>query len=139
VHLLGRHRDLPHDDVVRPDVEAIFGHAVEVKLQGAPHVVLGLFGRGAGGDAAPSTRSCTMDSSWRDSFRPMVLALADGVVAPDEHADLEMQAHTLRLKVSGAVSGKARKAGALCGPIVDCPTYFRMLGELGGGAKPSSA
>ena len=30
--LLGRERDLPHDDVVRPDIEAIFGHAVEVKL-----------------------------------------------------------------------------------------------------------
>ena len=62
-----------------------------------------------------------------------------------ERTDLEMQARTLGLKVTGAVSGKtqlvvaadpdslsgkARKARDLGVPIVDYPTYFRMLGSL---------
>jgi len=64
-----------------------------------------------------------------------------------ERADLEIQAQTLALRVTGSVSrktqllvaadpdslsGKARKARDLGVPIVDYATYFEMLDSLGG-------
>ena len=65
-----------------------------------------------------------------------------------ERSDLEMQARTLGLRVTGAVSGrthlviaadpdslsgKARKARDLGVPIVGYPAYFQLLGSLGSG------
>jgi DNA polymerase III subunit epsilon len=65
-----------------------------------------------------------------------------------ERSDLEMQARTLGLRVTGAVSGKtqlvvaadpdslsgkARKARDVGVPIVGYPAYFQLLGSLGSG------
>ena len=70
-----------------------------------------------------------------------------------ERGDLEVQAHTLGLRVTGSVSrktqllvaadpdslsGKARKARDLGVPIVDYPTYFQMLDSLGVGVSSNS-
>jgi len=89
----------------------------------------------------------TSDAAPSCELGPFTLAQGDKVVftgqAPGiDRADLELQARRLGLRVTGSVSrftrlvvaadpdslsGKARKARDAGVPIVDYPTYFRML------------
>lgn len=81
-------------------------------------------------------------------LKPGDVVVFTGEAPGIERADLEMQAHTLGLRVTGSVSrrtnlvvaadpdslsGKARKARDLGVPIVGYPAYFQMLDSSGGG------
>ena len=84
----------------------------------------------------------------RFALKPGDTVVFTGEAPGMARADLEYQARALRLRVTGSVSrnttlvvaanpdslsGKARKARSLGIPIVDCPTYLRMLESVGHG------